>query len=76
MVFRTESTYSESEKILEKKYDNSSNIGYTLLPGVYEISDITLMLKSLIPNQVKANIAIDPIRLRSDLTNNKNNQVY
>ena len=36
-----------------------------------KISDIKLILKSLLPNKLKVNILIDDIRLRSNLNTNK-----
>ena len=71
MVFKMELTYSEIEKILDTKYIAPSSTGYTSQPGIYEISDINLMLKSLVPKEVKVNITIDAIRLKSNLTTNK-----
>ena len=71
MVFRMELTYSEIEKILDVKYIATSIIGYTLPVGIYEISDNNSMIKSLLPNNVKVNITIDDIRLKSNLTTNK-----
>ena len=38
---------------------------------MYEISDINLMLKSLLPKEVKVNITIDDIRLKSNSTTNE-----
>ena len=57
--------------IIDIKYIGSKTVGYTLLPGIYEISVLNLMLKSLLPNEVKTKITIDDIRLRSNLTTNK-----
>ena len=71
MGFRMESTYSEIEKILDVKYIATLSIGYTLPPGMYEIIDNNLMLKSLPPDDVKVNITHDDIRLRSNLATNK-----
>ena len=68
MVYRLQLTYDEIIDILDVKYIAGSTIGYTLLPGVYEISDINLMLKSLFPGKVKINYTIDDIGLRSNLT--------
>ena len=47
------------------KYINASTIGYTLEPGIYEIGDSNLMIKSLLPTEVKVNNTIDDVRLRS-----------
>ena len=71
MVFRMELTYSEIEKIIDLKYIATSTIGYTLQPVIYESSDINLMVKNLLPDEVKVIITIDDIRLKSSLTNNK-----
>ena len=50
MIFRLELTYSEIENIIVVKYIATTSIGYTLPPGKYEISDINLILKSLLPD--------------------------
>ena len=71
MVYGMELTYNEIIDILNVKSTCGSTIGFTLLPDVYEISDIKLMLKSILPKQVKVKITIDDIRLKSNLTTNK-----
>ena len=71
MVFRMELTYHEVAEVLDTKHIATSSTGNTLPPSIYETSDIKLMLKSLLPNDVKVNITIDDIRFRSNLTNNK-----
>ena len=58
MVYRMELTYDEIVDVLDVKYIAGSTNGYTLVPGIYEVSDINLMLKSLLPNK-KINITID-----------------
>ena len=57
-----ELTYDEIVVILETKHIAGSTIGYTLPQGKNEISDINLMLNSLLPDQVEVNITIDNIR--------------
>ena len=64
-------TYDEIVDILDVRCFAGSTKGYTLPPGIYEISDFTLMLKSLLPDEVKVKITIDDIRLRSNLTTKK-----
>ena len=54
---------SSTRKEIEKS-------GYNLA-GIYEVSDIILTLKSLLPNKVKVEITIDDIRLKSNLTTNE-----
>ena len=57
--------------ILDLKYITGSTKVYTLPPGVYEFMDINFMLKSLLPKEVKLNITIDDITLKSNLATNK-----
>ena len=71
MVYRLQFTYDEIVDILDVKNIAGSTKGYTLPPGIYEINDINLMLKSLLPEEVKVAITIDDIRLKSNLTTSK-----
>ena len=71
MVYRLKLTYDQIVDILDVKYIVGSTIGYTLITGIYEISNIKLMLKPLLPNKVEVNITIDDFRLKSYLTTNK-----
>ena len=66
-----ERTYDGIEDTLDKNYFAGSTVEYTLPPGIYEVSDINLMLKPLLPIQAKLKITIDDIKLRSNLTTNK-----
>ena len=69
MVYRLQLTGDETIDILDAKHIAVSTVGYTLLPGVYEIRDINLMLTSLLPGEVEVNVTIDEIRLKSFLNN-------
>ena len=71
MVYRIELTYNEIMVVLDLKYARATSIEYNLPPGIYEISDNNLMLKSLFPEDVKIYFRIDVNRLRSNLTTNK-----
>ena len=71
MAFRMELTYHEVAEILDMKNFNASTTRYTFPPGIYEISDNNLMLKSLLPDDIKVNITVDDNRLRSNLITNK-----
>ena len=53
------------------KYISTSTIRYTLEPGIYENSDINLMLNPLLPDEVKVNIGIDDLGLKSNLATEK-----
>ena len=76
LVYRKELTYTEIEDTLDVKYNAGSTTGYTLPPGIYEITAINLMVNSLLPIKVKVKITIDNFRLKSILTLKKNNTVY
>ena len=62
-------TFDEHVDILDVKCIAESTNGYKLAPGIYGTSDVSLMLKSFIPNKEKVSITIDDIRLRSNLSN-------
>ena len=66
-----EFTYDEIIDILDVKYIAGLTKGYTLVPGIYEVTDIIMMLKSLLPEDVKVNITIDIVGLKSNLTTNE-----
>ena len=70
-MYGMESTYDEIMDVLDKNQTSAPSIGSTLPSGIYENSDINLMLKSLFSDEVKAKITIDDIRLRSNLNTNK-----
>ena len=71
MVFRLQLIYHEVVDILDVKYIAGSSKGYTLPPGMYEIIDISFVLKALFFKEVKVNIAVDVVRLKSNLPTNK-----
>ena len=56
---------------LDVKNIAGSTIGYTLPPGVYDITDIKLIIKSLLPGKVKLYTTIYDIRIKSYLNKNK-----
>ena len=63
LVYRLQITYDEVVDILNVEYKAGSTIGYILPPGVFKINDFNLILKSLLPNEVKMKNTIDDIRL-------------
>ena len=68
MVYRVGLTYEVFVDLLEIKYNAGSTNGYRLPPCIIKTSDLNLMLRSLIPNEVKLSITIDDISLRSNIT--------
>ena len=71
MVNRMQLMYNEIMDVLDIKYFPSKRTGYTLPPGIYEISDINKTLQYLLPDIVKISITIDDVRLRSNLNINQ-----
>ena len=59
-----ELTHDEIVDIVVVKYLAGSTIGYTIPPGIYKITDINIMLRSLLPKKVKVNITIDVRRIK------------
>ena len=57
--------------ILDLKYIPTKRTGYRLNPGTYEVIDLNTTLKHILPDNVKLNIAIDDIRMKSNLKINQ-----
>ena len=49
MLYRLQLIYDEIVDILDFKYIATSTKGYTVVPGIYEVTDNSFMLKSLLP---------------------------
>ena len=60
-------TYNENMDVLDLRNFQSERTGYTLPPGIYEVSDINTTLNYLLPHIVKVSITIDGNRLKSNL---------
>ena len=60
--------YDEIVGILDMKVFAGSSNGWTLPTLFCEIIDLNLILKALLRNEVKVNITIADIKLRSNLT--------
>ena len=71
MVYKFQLTYEEIMDILDLKYIPTKRSGYSLNPGIYEVIDLNNTLKYILPNNVKGNITIDDIRLKSNLKTNQ-----
>ena len=64
-------SYDEIMDILDLKYISTKRKGYSLNPGIYEVNDPNNTLKHILPDNVKVTIAIDDIRLKSNLKTNQ-----
>ena len=71
LVYRMQLTYDEIIDVLDLKYISTKRIGYSLNPGIYEIVDLNNTLKHILPDNVKVNITIEDIRLKSNLKINQ-----
>ena len=71
MVYRFQLTYDEIMDILDLKYIPTRRTGYSLDPGIYEVIDLNNTLKHVLPDNVKVNITIDDIKLKSNLNTNQ-----
>ena len=71
LVYRFRLTYDEIIDILDLKYIPTKRIGYTINPGIYEVIDLNNTLKFILPENVKIDITIDDIRLKSNLEINQ-----
>ena len=71
LVYRMQLTYDEIIDVLDLKYISTYGIGYSLNPGIYEIVDLNNTLKHILPDNVKVNVTIDDIRLKSNIKINQ-----
>ena len=67
LVYRMRLSYDEIMDILDLNYISTKRTGYSLNPGIYEVIDLNSTLKHILPDNVKVNITIDDIRLKSNL---------
>ena len=71
LVYRMRLSYDEIMNILDLKYIPTKRTGYSVYPGIYEVVDLNNILKYILPNNVKVNITIDYIGLKSNLKTNQ-----
>ena len=58
MVYRMDLTYDEIVEALSIKYTSATSIGYLPEAGRYEISDLSFMINSSLPNEEKQTIQL------------------
>ena len=71
LVYRMRLSYDEIMDILDWNYIPTKRTGYSLNPGTYEVVDLNNTLNHILPDNVKVNITIDDIRLKSNLKINQ-----
>ena len=64
-------SYDEIMDILDLKYIPTKRTRFSLYVGIYEIIDLYNTLKHILPDNVKVNVTIDDIRLKSYLKINQ-----
>ena len=64
-------TYDEIIDILDLRYIHTKRTRYSLHPGIYEMVDLNNTLKNFLPDNVKVNVTIDEVRLKSNLKINQ-----
>ena len=72
LFYRMKLTYDEIMDMLDLKYIPTRRIGFSLDPGIYEIVDLNDTLNHILHDNVKINITIDDIRLKSNSKTNQN----
>ena len=71
LVYRMRLSYDEIMDILDLNYIPTKRTGYSLNPVIYKVVDLNNTLKHILPDDVKVNITIDDIRLKSNLKINQ-----
>ena len=71
LVYRMRLSYDETMDKLNLNYIPTKRTGYSLNPGIYEVIDLNNTLNYILPDNVKVNITIDDIRLKSNLKINQ-----
>ena len=71
LVYRMRLSYDEIIDILDLNYIPTKGTRYSLNPGIYEVVDLNNTLKHILPDNVKVNITIDDIKLKSNLNTNQ-----
>ena len=71
LVYRMRLSYDEVMDILDLNYITTKRTGYSLNPGIYEVVVLNNTLKYILPDNVKVNVTIDDIRLKSNLKTNQ-----
>ena len=71
MVHKFQLTYDEIIDILYLKNFPTKRTGYSLNPGIYEVLDLNNTLNDILPDNVKASVTSDDVRLKSNLRSNQ-----
>ena len=64
MVYRFQTTYGEILDKLDLKNIPTRRTAYSLNPGIHEVTDIEKTLDYILPDNVKASVIIEDIRIK------------
>ena len=64
-------SYDEIMDILDLNYIPTKRTGYSLNPGIYEVVDLNITLKYILPDNVEVSVTIDDFELKSNLKINQ-----
>ena len=70
LVYRMQLTY-EIIDILDLKYIPTKRTGYSLTPGIYGVTDVSITFKYILPDNVKVRVTVDDVRIKSNLKFNQ-----
>ena len=71
LVYRFQLFYDEIIDVLDLKYIPTKRLGYSIEPNIYNVVDLNITLKNILPNNVKINITIDERKYKTDLKINQ-----
>ena len=71
LVYRMRLTYDEITDILDLKFIPTKRVGYSLKPNIYQISDINITLRNILPDNVKITVTIDEKKSKPNLKINQ-----
>ena len=71
LIYRIQRTYNEIIDILDLEYIPIKRTRYSLNPAIYEVIDLNNTLKHILLDNVKVNVTIDDIRLKTNLKANQ-----
>ena len=67
LIYRFQLTYDEILDLLDLKHSPTKRTGCSLNPDIYEVVDLNNTLKNILPDNVKVNVTIDDVRLKSNI---------
>ena len=70
-VHRMQLTYDEIKNIIDFKYIPTKRIDYSIKPNIYNVIDLNIKLKNILPENVKISVTIDEKKYKSNIKVNQ-----